>query len=377
MHKVFITGSSLICALGNNKMEAINNFQIIDEKNYKEYLKNNFEDINYYKIKKEFKDEEDKFYSSILQVIKEAINEAKLSKGEEKELHIFLATTSMNISLLENELLNENSIDYFGYKKVLDFIEKNINSKYPATIIQTACTSSANAIIKASEQIKNSQIKKALIIGFEFFNYSTFKGFESLMLLSQSGEYKPFDKNSDGLILGEACSAIILENSQKTKEDFQIIGNYTSFDNYSITSSNPSGESTLQCFKNALKSANLELKDIDFIKAHATGSENSNFSEATAINRLFYENKKLCDVVILKPYIGHTLGSCGTNEIIILCEAIKNGLIPKTINFKSTYENIYFKPLLEDKKINKATTLFHFVGFGGSNASIIISNKGL
>jgi len=377
MHRVFITGSSLICALGNNKQEAINKFQTINEKNYKEYLQNNFKNINYYRIKKNFKDEKEKFYSSILQVIKEAIKEANLSKEDETELHIFLATTSINISLLENKFLSTNKIDYVGYKDVLDFVEKNINSKYPATIFQTACTSAANAIINASEQIKNAQINKAIIIGFEFFNQATFKGFDSLMLLSQSGEYKPFDKSSDGLILGEACSAIVLENIQKTQNDFEIISKSTSFDNYSITSSNPNGEATLQCLKNAIKSANLTIKDIDFIKAHATGSENSNFSEANAIDRLFKEEKKMCDVVILKPYIGHTLGSCGTNEIVILCEAIKKGLVPKTINFNENYDNIQFKPLLEDKKINKATTLFHFVGFGGSNASIIISNKGI
>jgi len=377
MHRVFITGSSLICALGNNKQEAINKFQTINEKNYKEYLQNNFKNINYYRIKKIFKDEKEKFYSSILQVIKEAIKEANLSKEDETELHIFLATTSINISLLENKFLSTNKIDYVGYKDVLDFVEKNINSKYPATIFQTACTSAANAIINASEQIKNAQINKAIIIGFEFFNQATFKGFDSLMLLSQSGEYKPFDKSSDGLILGEACSAIVLENIQKTQNDFEIISKSTSFDNYSITSSNPNGEATLQCLKNAIKSANLTIKDIDFIKAHATGSENSNFSEANAIDRLFKEEKKMCDVVILKPYTGHTLGSCGTNEIVILCETIKKGLVPKTINFKENYDNIQFKPLLEDKKINKATTLFHFVGFGGSNASIIISNKGI
>ncbi len=375
MARVFITGSSLICALGNDKKSSIDKFHTINDENYKEYLKENFEDINFYRIKKEFKSQKEKFYLSILNVIKSALDEAKISKDEEEELHIFLATTSMNISYLEDSFLNQDKLLAFGYKDILSFIEENVASKYPITIIQTACTSAANAIIKASEQIKNNQIKRALVIGFEFFNHSTYKGFQSLMLLSQSGEYKPFDKNSDGLILGEACSVVVLENSKKSKDDFEILGYSTSFDNYSITSSNPSGEATLECFKKAIKSANLSLDDIDFLKAHATGSENSNFSEVCAIDRLFKDEKKSCEVVILKPYIGHTLGSCATNEIIILCEAIKKGRVPKTINFKESYENISFKPLNKDINIKQATTLFHFVGFGGSNTSIIISNR--
>ena len=96
--------------------------------------------------------------------------------------------------------------------------------------------------------LKNEDIQKAIIIGFEFFNQSTYKGFESLMLLSSSGEYKPFDKDSDGLILGEACSCVILENSKKADDDFEIVSYSNSFDNYSITSSNPNAVATFNCW---------------------------------------------------------------------------------------------------------------------------------
>ncbi len=85
-----------------------------------------------------------------------------------------------------------------------------------------------------------------------------------------------------------------------------------------------------------------------------------NLSEVNAINNLFKHHKNSCDVVVLKPYIGHTLGSCGTNEIILLCESIKSGTLPKTINFKNGYENIDFKPLLEDKVVNGAK---YFISF--------------
>lgn len=381
MNKVYITGSSIISALGNNKNDSVKKIQEITNDNYLEYLKDNFQELKYYQIKKNFVSKEEKFYSILKEVVLKAIEDAKLSKEEAKDLHIFLGSTSMSISIVEEQHLkyknkqSSHEIKNIGYGEIGSFIENLINSKYTSTIIQTACTSSANAICHASDFIKNKKIKKALIIGFEFFNYTTYKGFESLMLLSKSGEYKPFDMNSDGLILGEACSAVILESEKKEKSDFEILSSNNSFDNYSVTSSNPNGEITLSCMEEALSKAKLSIENLTCLKAHATGSENSNLSEVVAIDKLFKKYKQKTDVVILKPYIGHTLGACGSNEIVLLCESIKNNFLPKTINFYKSYNNIDFTPLLKSKEINKATVLFHFIGFGGSNTSMILSNE--
>lgn len=381
MNNVYITGSSIISALGNNKEEAIKKIEQINDNNYSDYLKNNYEDIKYYRIKKTFNSHKEKFYSILEEVVLKAIDDAKLTKEEAQDLHIFLGSTSMSISIVEEQHLkykkneSKDKIKNIGYGEIGTFVENIINSKYNTTIIQTACTSSVNAICYANDLIKNKKIKRALIVGFEFFNHTTYRGFQSLMLLSPSGEYKPFDINSDGLILGEACSAVILEAEKKKANDFQILSSNNSFDSYSVTSSNPNGEITLSCIEKALDKANLSIKDLTCLKAHATGSENSNQSEVTAIDKLFKKHNQKTDVVILKPYIGHTLGACGTNEIVLLCESIKNNFLPKTINFHEKYKDISFTPLLESKYINQANILFHFIGFGGSNTSIILSNK--
>ncbi|CAM3498212.1 beta-ketoacyl synthase N-terminal-like domain-containing protein [Arcobacter aquimarinus] len=381
MNKVYITGNSIISALGNNKQEAIENIKTINDNNYSEYLKNNYEDIKYFRIKKNFNSHKEKFYSILEEVVLKAIEDAKLTKEEAQDLHIFLGSTSMSISIVEEQHLKhkkdstEYAIKNIGYGEIGNFIETLINSKYNSTIVQTACTSSVNSICYANDLIKQNKIKKALVVGFEFFNYTTFRGFQSLMLLSPSGEYKPFDINSDGLILGEACSAVILEPLKKRENDFEILSSNNSFDSYSVTSSNPNGEITLSCMEQALEKANLQISNLTCLKAHATGSENSNLSEVTAIDKLFKKYNQKTDVVILKPYIGHTLGACGTNEIVLLCETIKNNFLPKTINFNEKYKDVSFTPLLENKKINHATILFHFIGFGGSNTSIILSNE--
>jgi 3-oxoacyl-[acyl-carrier-protein] synthase-1 len=221
MNKVYITGSSIISALGNNKNDSVKKIKEITDDNYSEYLKNNFEELKYYRIKKNFTSNEEKFYSILEEVVLTAIEDAKLTKEEKEDLHIFLGSTSMSISIIEEQHLkyknsdSEDEIKNIGYGQIGSFVEDIINSKYNSTIIQTACTSSVNAICYANDLIKSKKIKRALVLGFEFFNYTTYRGFQSLMLLSQSGEYKPFDINSDGLILGEACSAVILESEKK------------------------------------------------------------------------------------------------------------------------------------------------------------------
>ncbi|MAD41085.1 MAG: beta-ketoacyl synthase [Arcobacter sp.] len=380
MQKVYITGSSLISALGNDKKEAINKIKQIDNSNYENYLKENFSNINFYRINQKFSSFEDKFLSIIKQSVKDAIIDANLSKEEIKELHIFIGSTSMSISINEEQYekyvkkQSSEQIKKIGYGDIGTFIEQLIDAKYKSTIIQTACTSSVNAICYAKDMIKNKEIKRALIVGFEFFNKSTYKGFKSLMLLSNEGKYKPFDKNSDGLILGEGCSSVILDSKKNKDDDFEILSTNNSFDNYSVTSSNPNGEVTSDCMIMALEKASLEIEDLTCLKAHATGSENSNFSEARALDNLFEKCNATTNVVILKPYIGHTLGACGATETVLLCESIKNNYIPKTLNFKESYEDIQFKPLLENVYENQATVLFHYIGFGGSNTSMILSN---
>lgn len=380
-NSVYVTGSSIVCALGGNKDDAVAKMATINDDNYVNYLEENFEDIKYYRIKKEYLSRQEKFYAILKDVVLKAIEDANLSKEESEELHIFLGSTSMSISVLEEQHLkykngeSQEEIQNIGFGEIGSYIESLIASKYNSTIVQTACTSSVNAMCYANELIANNKIKKALVVGFEFYNDTTYKGFQSLMLLSPSGEYKPFDINSDGLILGEACSAVILETQKKRADDFKIVSSNNSFDTYSVTSSNPNGFVTLDCMEKALEKAHLSIEELTCLKAHATGSENSNLSEVTAIDLLFKKHQCSTDVVILKPYIGHTLGACGTNEIVLLCESIKNNRLPKTINFYEKYNEISFTPLLQNKYLNQATILFHFIGFGGSNTSIILSNE--
>ncbi|MBU3014474.1 beta-ketoacyl synthase [Poseidonibacter lekithochrous] len=376
----YIIGKALYTSLGNTKEKITEEIYKLSQDNYLSFLENKFKEKAFYKIEERFDSEKEKFFKILKEVIDQSINESQIKDKE--NLHIFIGSTSMGISIEEEanqEFHNNKNIDelsHIGYGYIGTFVEEYIKSKYKSIIFSTACTSSTNAIAYASKLIQNNKIKKAIIIGIELFNRSTFDGFSSLMLLSQNKVYRPFDEKSDGIILGEACSAVILDSVKNKDSDFKYISSSNICDNYSETTSNPSGEPILNCMNSSIQNAGMTLKNIDLIKAHATGSENNNSSEAKAINDLFNNYQSTTNITAVKPYIGHTLGACGTNEIVLILYCIEKGFFPATLGFEKSEEKLEFTPLLKHKNnIQKTTVLFNFVAFGGNNSSIILSNK--
>ena len=378
----YITGSSLICNIGDKYEEIVRNLQAMSQDSYKDGLNDILKEKTFYKINNYELPNQERFKKILDKVIFDAIKEAKLSKEEQEDLHIFLGSTSMEMATNEeykkdfNNQKGTNEFKDIGNGSMGEYIESLICSKHKSILFSTACTSSVNALAYASKMIEQKKIKRAIVIGIELFNKSTYGGFSSLMLLSQSKVYRPFDKNSDGIILGEGCSAIILEDEKKEDDNFKYMSWSNTCDNYSETTSDPSGVSIFNAMNQALEKANLDLKDIDCIKAHATGSENNNSSEAKALELLFNKYNTNTKVTALKPILGHTLGACGTNEIVLMLNSIKNGFLPATFGFEEAAEEVKFTPLLKNTPTsNKQTVLFNYVAFGGNNSSIILSNK--
>ena len=378
----YITGCSLVCNIGDNYLEIINNMKKMTQDSYENNIKNIFKEKTFYKINNYEFGPEEKYKKIIQKVVFDAIEDSKLTKEEQEDLHIFIGSTSMEMGTNEQYKIKyekkESSLEFknIGNGSMGEYVESLINSKHKAILFTTACTSSVNALAYASKMIKDKKIKRAIVIGHELFNKSTYGGFSSLMLLSQSKIYRPFDKNSDGIILGEACSAIILNSKKIHEEDFRYLGSANICDNYSETTSDPSGIPIFNTMKSALDNASIKLQDIDCIKAHATGSENNNSSEAKAIKQLFESYNTTTKVTALKPIIGHTLGACGTNEIVLMLYAIKNNFLPATFGYKEPAEDVNFIPLEKNTDTStKQTILFNYVAFGGNNSSLILSNR--
>ena len=183
------------------------------------------------------------------------------------------------------------------------------------------------------------------------------------MLLSKD-KIKPFDEGRDGVILGEAVSAVILG---KTKTNMTFLGGSSQVDTNSITS--PHQKNLAKVMFDAINTAEIKPADICMIKTHSTGTRQNDDVEAKAIHMLF---DPLPKITALKPYIGHTMGACGSNELVLLMESLKQGFIPKTINFTTKDSECNIEPMSREEEAIEGHYLLNYFGFGGNNTSLVM-----
>ncbi len=358
---IYVEGYSFISAIGQSARESVKN--LVDYQYEPKKLKSG---TRYYKIPNIIKAD---YYDLIVRAMLTAIKDAALSEKELEETALFLGTSSAKLPLNEiyakndGELLKDLHMD-----EVTDIISKRVGIGGFKTIISTACTSSSNALIQAKEMIECGLIQRAIVVGVELYNDLSVMGFDSFMLLSRN-KIKPFDRDRDGIILGEAVSAVVLSNK---KSNFELAGGAIKVDTTSITS--PTPENLAMVMSEALASAKITPNDIKIIKTHSTATRQNDDAEAKAIHTLF--SKKIPKILTLKPYIGHTMGACGTNELVLLMEAIKQGFIPKSIHFENIDEECMIEPCLEAMQVENGYYLLNYFGFGGNNSCIVFRYTG-
>ncbi len=357
---IYIEGYALTCALGKDVHASVKKLQeticeptLLDDGN------------RYYYINAE---EEQNYYDSIEKIAQDAIIDANLTKDEISNLGLFIGTSSAKLPINEKALKTSGEmITKPNLSELSSILMQRLKLKGFNTIISTACTSSANAMVQAKEMIESGLIKKALIIGAELYNELSIKGFNSFQLLSQK-KIRPFDAHRDGVILGEGISAVIL--GMKVTP-FEFASGSIMIDTVSITS--PTSKSLVRIMRSAIEKADLLPKDINVIKAHATGTLQNDLSEAEALNELFPSHP--C-ITAFKPYLGHTMGACGTNEVVLLLESLKQNFIPKTLNFSIESTEYPLVPLIKNTTAIQGHYLLNYLGFGGNNCCLILKYSG-
>ncbi len=305
------------------------------------------------------------YYEIIEEVINQAIDNSQLTQEELRDTALFIGTSSAKLPLNEYHAKESGTLlKDLDMSEVCTIIANKIGMESYQVMVSTACTSSSNALIQAKEMIESGLIQKAMVVGVELYNELTIKGFDSFMLLSKNS-IRPFDKDRDGLVLGEALSAVVLG---KKRTEFELVGGVIKVDTTSVTS--PHSNNLKEVMYQAIESANISVDDIVLIKAHATASNQNDIAEAQAINILFKD--KIPPVLTLKPYIGHTMGACGTNELVLLLESLNQNFIPKSINFDTMDESNGLSPNLEELDAKEGYYLLNYFGFGGNNSSLLI-----
>ena len=316
------------------------------------------------------------YYDVLFHTIEKALADAGLKPREISELPIFFGSTSNDIPIYEDtyktsrRVLSQTSS---GYGNIANEIAIRFDIKAACYTFTTACTSSANGIIFAADMIAQGFIKRALVVGYDLFSNLGFYGFESLKLISPS-PCKPFDKNREGIVIGEGCGALILDRKNSAPNDFYYLGGANICDTYSVTTHNPKGDQIAAAIREAMARAGVEPRQIDAVKAHATGNYHNDLTEGNALNQIF--QNRVPPLTGLKPFIGHTVGACGVIESILFTEAVKSGFMPATLGFEEIDDEINVEPITRPVSIQTGTFLLNYFGFGGNCVSLVVSNKG-
>lgn len=283
------------------------------------------------------------------------------------ETAFILSTTKGNISLLKNETnlpesvylskLAQKLADFFGFKT-------------KPIVVSNACVSGVMAISVAKNMIQVGKYKDAFVIAGDEISEFVISGFNSFQAIG-SEPCKPYDKNRNGINLGEAAAAMYITStpSETEKLRFKVLGDSAINDANHISGPSRTGDGLFASIQNAMKETKVSADQIDFISAHGTATIYNDEMEAIAFNRMELQNVPLNS---MKGYYGHCLGASGLLESIISMEsALHNTLIPS-----KNFEEMGVSQDLNIIKKNQPAEIKYILktasGFGGCNAAIVL-----
>jgi len=256
-------------------------------------------------------------------------------------------------------------------------------AKGPNTCVVTACATGAHCIGDAFRAIVYGDAE-AIIAGGTEANITplTVAGFNAMKALSTRNEEpekacRPFEKNRDGFVVAEGAGILILEALEfALKRGAKIYGELIGYgytgDAYHITAPPPEGEGAARCMRMAIKDAGLRPEDIDYINAHGTSTPLNDLTETQAIKTVFGEHAKKVAISATKSMTGHLMGAAGSTEAIFSLLAIRDSIIPPTINYDVPDPECdldYVPNVARRQPLTVAMS--NAFGFGGTNATLV------
>ncbi len=279
---------------------------------------------------------------------------------------------------------------FFIPKMIADICSGHISIRFglrgPNFTTVSACASSTNALIDAFNYIRLGKANAIISGGSEAaINESGVGGFNACQAMSTRNDSpatasRPYDKDRDGFVLGEGGGAIVLEElehalARGAKIYAEIIGGGMSADAHHITAPHPEGLGATLVMQRALKDAEILPNQIDYINTHGTSTPLGDTAELKAITTIFGEQAYKLNISSTKSMTGHLLGGAGAIEGIATILAVKNDIIPPTINHVTADPDIDPKLNLTLNKMQKRVVniaISNTFGFGGHNAAVVI-----
>lgn len=279
---------------------------------------------------------------------------------------------------------------FFIPKMILDIAAGQISMKHgfrgPNYAVVSACASSTNAIVSAMDNIKLGKADIIVTGGAEaVIGAAGMGGFNAMKAMSERNDdpktaSRPYDKDRDGFIMGEAAGVLVLEEYEHAKRRgakiyCEVVGGGATADAYHLTAPHPEGLGAKNVMIAALKDAGMQANEIDYINTHGTSTPLGDIAEAKAITEVFGEHAYHLNISSTKSMTGHCLGAAGVIEAIACIQSVIHDIVPPTINHftddPDLDNRLNFTFNTAQKRVVNAA-LSNTFGFGGHNACVIV-----
>jgi 3-oxoacyl-(acyl-carrier-protein) synthase len=248
----------------------------------------------------------------------------------------------------------------------------------------SACAAAADAIGLAYQAIKLGQAKAFIAGGSEAsIHLVGILAFDRLGAMSHNndqpaGACRPFDKNRDGIVMGEGAAALMVEDREFAQARgaqilAEVVGYGATSDAFHVVAPAENGAGARRAIRRALQDAQIRPEDIDWISAHGTGTQLNDKYETMAIKEIFGDTAYQVPITSTKPLTGHMMGATGALEVIFGIKAIETGIIPPTINYETPDPDCdldYVPNVAREWRVD--TFMSNAFGFGGHNAVLIL-----
>lgn len=262
--------------------------------------------------------------------------------------------------------------DYVPQQPALDAL-RTLGIDAPLRVLSNACATGTNAVGNAFHLVRSGRVRRALCGGYDALCELVFAGFASLQA-STGEKCRPFDAGRSGLVLGEGAAVFLLETAEDAEAAgrpilAEIAGYGAANDNHHLTQPNPDGSGPRMSMERALRDAGMVSDGIDYVNAHGTATPFNDACEARAIMDVCPE----ATVSSTKGQMGHSLGAAGAIEAAFCVLGIRNALAPANLHFRSADDGVALDIVANaPRPMRIRAALSNSLGFGGSNASLVI-----
>lgn len=410
LNRVVVTGMGVLSALGNNIDDFWKNLvdgvsgagpiTLYDASKFKTRIACEVKDFDPTEFidKKEVK-KLDRFSQFSIVASDQALADAGLHKDniDPERIGVVVGSGIGGVLTFQNEVMAYAQGDgtpryspFFIPKMICDIAAGQISMRHnlrgPNFAVTSACATGSNAIMEAYNLLRLNLADVILAGGSEAaICEAGMGGFVSMKALSERNDdpqtaSRPYDKDRDGFVMGEGCGILVLETldhalARGARIYAEVAGTAATADAYHITAPHPEGLGALSVMKAALKDANLQPEDIDYINTHGTSTPLGDGAEIKAILGVFGDHSYKLNISSTKSMTGHCLGAAGAIEAIASIKSVMHDIVPPTINHFTddptidSNLNLTFNKA-QHREVRAAVS--NTFGFGGHNACVIV-----